>query len=93
MSKSIKKILENNGFSITKNNQGFDLQQYTPAGEDWWIMLTKLSDIKDFAENFDEEEEFEFWVKADVRGKPSISELWKDQLWKKELLQNIAKEL
>jgi hypothetical protein len=75
MSKSIKKILENNGFSIIKNNQGFELQQYTPTGEDWWISLTKLSDIKDYAENFDEEEEFEFWVKADIRGKPSVSEL------------------
>lgn len=91
--KKIETLLEEKGFTVRKYEDEFELQQYTPAGEDWFIVLNKLEDIKDYAEDFDEEEEFEFWVTADVRGKPSVSELWKDQLWKKELLNSIAEEL
>lgn len=91
--KEIKTLLEEKGFTVKKYRDEFELQQYTPAGEDWYINLDKLEDIVEYAENFDEEEEFEMWVKADVRGKPSVSELWKDQLWKKELLNSIAQEL
>ena len=39
------------------------------------------------------EEEFEFWVKADCAGKPSVAELWQDQLWKQELLNKVADEI
>lgn len=88
----IKTLLEENGFTVTNLEDGFELQQYTPAGEDWFINLDRLGDIKEFADEFDEEKEFEMWVKADVSGKPSVSELWKDQLWKKELLNKIAEE-
>lgn len=89
----IKTLLEEKGFTVSQYEGCFEIQQYTPAGEDWLITLEWLSDIKDFADNFDPEEEFEMWVKANVSGKPRVSELWEDQLWKKELLDSIVEEL
>lgn len=94
--KSIRKILENNGFAITKTKDGYELQQYTPAGEDWLIYLSKLKDLKEYAENFDPEDDFEMWIEAKrngVAGVPEASELWRDQLWKQEKLNKIVGEL
>lgn len=89
----IKTLLEEKGFTVREYDGCFEIQQYTPAGEDWCITLEWLSDIKDFADNFDPEEQLEMWIKADVSCKPRVSELWKDQLWKKELLNSIVEEL
>lgn len=89
----IKNLLEEKGFTVTQYEGCFEIRQYTLAGEDWCITLAWLSDIKDFADNFDPEEEFEIWVKANISGKPRVSEIWKDQLWKKELLDSIVEEL
>ena len=94
--KKIKTLLEEKGFTVKKYGDEFELQQYTPAGEDWHINLDKLEDIVEYAEDFDPEEEFEIWYEAGrngVGGVPKITELWKDQLWKQELLNSIAKEL
>lgn len=94
--KNIKNFLENNGFEISIENDGYNLHQYTPAGEDWNIYLNKLKDIKEYAENFDPEEEFEMWIEAKhngVAGVPGVSELWQDQLWKQETLNKIVGEL
>ena len=93
MTKNIKKILENNGFDVDVIDGGYAVSQYTYAGEDWYMTFNKLEDIVDYAENFDPEEEFEFWVKADCAGKPSVAELWQDQLWKQELLNKVADEI
>ncbi len=89
----IRKILENNGFEITKESDGYNLQQYTPEGEDWNIYLDKMKDITEYAENFDPEEEFEMWIEAKrggVQGVPGVVALWQDQLWKQNLLNSIA---
>lgn len=90
---SIKELLKSHGFYINEISGGYELSKYTPAGEDWIITLDELEDIVEYAENFDPEEEFEFWVKADCKGKPSTSELWEDQLWKKEFLTEIADKI
>lgn len=97
---NIRRILENNGFEVTKERDGYSLQQYTPAGEDWNLYFEKLTDIKSYAEGFDPEEEFEIWVEAKIHGYPTMrasipcySELWQDQLWKQELLDKIATEI
>lgn len=92
----MRKFLENNGFTITKTKDGYELQQYTPAGEDWWLYVQKLKDLKEYAENFDPEEEFEMWIEAKrngVAGVPGVSELWQDQLWKQEKLNLIASNI
>ena len=96
MSKNIRKILENNGFNVDVIDGGFEISQYTPAGEDWLLTFNKLEDIVDYAENFDPEEEFTMWIEAKqngVRGVPSVPELWKDQLWKQELMNKVADEI
>lgn len=89
------KKLEKYGFNVRKEEDGYELQQYTPAGEDWYLYFRKLEEIKTYAEYFDPEEEFTMWVEAKqngMKGVPSIPELWKDQLWKQELLQEIAND-
>lgn len=80
------------GFTITKEANGYNLQQYTPEGEDWNIYLSKLEDIKEYAEDFDPEEEFRVWFEAkqnSVQGVPGVAALWQDQLWKADLLKQI----
>lgn len=87
------KILERNGFKVTKISDGYELQQYTPEGEDWNIFIKFLKDIKEYAENFDPEEEFTMWIEAKrngIEGIPGVSALWKDQIWKQNLLNKIA---
>lgn len=89
------KKLEKHGFYVHKEKDGYEIQQYTPAGEDWCLFFRKLEEIKNYAENFDPEKEFTMWFNAKqsgIRGVPSIPELWKDQLWKQELLQEIAND-
>ena len=96
MTKNIKKILEKNGFNVNVIDGGFEISQYTDAGEDWCMTFNKLEDIVDYAENFDPEEEFTMWIKAKQNGfsgVPSVPELWKDQLWKQELLNKVADEI
>lgn len=93
--KNIKEILENKGFSVTDEGNNFFVSQYTPAGEDWGFYLDNLEDIKSYAENFDPDEEFSFWMEARgrVRGVPSPHDLWEDQCWKQDLFNKILNEL
>lgn len=93
---NILEILENNGFSVTDEGNGFFINQYTPAGEDWGFHLDELADIKEYAENFDPDEEFEMWVDAKkngVAGVPSYAELLHDQIWKRDILRTVANEI
>lgn len=92
----IKKVLEENGFGVSKEDDQFLIEQYTPAGEDWGFYLDKLSDICEYAENFDVDEEFEMWVEAKqngANGVPSYADLLEDQQWKKDLLMKVADEV
>lgn len=92
MQKITVKKLEKLGFNVEKDNQGYNLQQYTPAGEDWNLSFNNLQDIKDYAEYYDPEEDFNMWIEArqnGVAGVPEPGELWKDQLWKQNLLKKL----
>ena len=92
----IKKILEDNGFKVEKVNGGYELSQYTPAGEDWILTFEKLEDIVNYAENYEPAEDFVMWYeakKSGTRGVPDNTILWEDQQWKKELLEKIVSEL
>lgn len=85
-----QKKLENKGFTVTETNGGYEIQQYTPAGEDWLIEVGELEEFREYAQNFSPEEEFEMWYEAGrngVGGVPAIPELWKDQMWKKKTLR------
>ena len=93
---SIKKVLEDNGFTV-KNDDGncWTIQQYTPAGEDWELSFYDLKDIIEYAENYDPEDDFTMWIEARKRDKtvPGPAELWQDQLWKQETLNKVLEEL
>ena len=89
---TIEEIMEYYNFNINDTGDGFELSQYTPAGEDWYIYLNDLEDIVDYAEDFEPEEEFKNWVGAN-RGEPDIPTLWEDQLWKQKLLNKIAEDV
>lgn len=93
---NIQEVLENNGFDVSKESEGFAIQQYTPEGEDWYLYFDKLEDVVNYAEDYCPDEDFEMWLEArhnGVRGVPAIPELWKDQLWKKDILTKVAQEI
>jgi len=90
------KILEDNGFDVKiKENGEIEVQQYTPEGEDWWLYFVSIKDFVEYADNYDPEDDFTMWVEARSRDKsvPSIPDLWKDQLWKQDLLLKVAQEI
>ena len=91
----IKKVLEDNGFKINYDGEGWAISQYTPAGEDWELYFHNLEDVLEYAENYDPEEDFNMWIEARQRDKsvPTLAELWQDQLWKQETLNKVAEEL
>lgn len=96
MKKTPLEVIKKYGFNIEQTGDGWELQQHTPAGEDWIIILDKLRDIVSFAEDFDPEEEFVMWIEAKrngVKGVPGPMELWKDQLWKQKTLNKIASKI
>ena len=88
-------VLQDSCFDYSKDGEVYLLSCYTPAGEDWEFYVTDEEDFKQYAENFDPEEEFKMWVEARnvVSGVPDIPTLWKDQLWKQEKLKEVANAL
>ena len=94
----MKKLIEaikDSPFDYDLVDDEIDLHCYTPAGEDWEFYVTDEEDFKQYAENFDPEEEFKMWVETRnvVSGVPDIPTLWKDQLWKQEKLKEVANAL
>lgn len=80
-----KKICEKCGWKVYVYKEEIELEQYSPAGEDFSFAIDRNADlveqVEDYAENFDIDEHVEFWVKAKsegARGVPSISELVED---------------
>lgn len=107
LNKKIIKVIENNGFgchAVMEHDNKFyiELYQYTPAGEDWNVIIWFDGSDNDFinsftrySETFDVDEEVEVLVES--RGKygvpSSISVLVKDAEWKKETLGTTLKDL
>lgn len=97
-------ILEEHGFHIESLNEQdgefyAELEQYTPAGEDWivtiWFSGTDSSFADAFAEyasDFDVDEAVEIWIPN--RGKngvpASVSTLLEDAEWKQDTLEECA---
>lgn len=92
----IQKALEDNGFKVRKYKGYYEVQQHTPAGEDWLYEVHSLKDMIEIMEEYDPEEDFGVWMEARYHGNrdiPSPSELWKDQLWKQELFKKVLQEV
>ena len=106
LSDKIITIIENNGFSISEIQQQnkdyyIEINQYTPAGEDWYEIIWFDGKDKGFinaltlrAEEFNIDEEAEVWItNRGKRGVPnSISCLVADQEWKQKKLKQLSNE-
>ena len=95
---NIKKALEDNGFTVKyhKNGNYWEFSQYTPACEDWSLTFYPLSDVKIYAESYDPSDDFKELFEAGQHGfggVPDVPELWKDQLWKQSILNDVLEEL
>lgn len=103
-----KMVAENLGFSVTENGYNkfhkewdIELNQFTPAGEDWRFSFSfknpnELEEkVCDYYADFDVDEEVEIWIKGrGTRGIPSsIQVLVDDAKWKDEQLRKLYEEL
>lgn len=101
-------IAENLGFSVNENgyNKSYkewniELNQKTPAGEDWWFDFSfkdpnELAEkVGDLYEGFDVDDEVELWIEGrGQRGVPSsIRTLVEDAEWKEEKLKQLYNAL
>lgn len=97
---------ENLDFSLYINDDGIEFGKYSPAGEDFLFYIeVKDNDsvgdvvnrVKEYADDFDEEEHIEMWVKvrihSSVNGVPSIKVLVKDAEDIYDMLQELANTL
>lgn len=107
LSNTIAEILEDNGFNyneIEEQDEKYyiELNNNTPAGEDWWMTVWFDGTDKGFVDaveeittNFDIDEEVEIWIPS--RGKngvpSSISTLLHDAEWKLEQLESLLSDL
>lgn len=105
--KEIIKVLEDAGFNIgeiTEQDGEYyvELSQYTPEGEDWYVIIWFDDTDEDFiksvrtcADNFDVDEEAEPYIEMrGQRGVPnSIADLIEDAKWKGKTLEDLADAL
>lgn len=93
--RKIKRVLEEKGFAVKNDGDTWFISRYTPAGEDWGLYFGELEEIIDYAEDYDPEDDFNMWIEARKRDKtvPAPAELWQDQLWKQEILNEIVEEI
>ena len=91
-----KKALQEHGFTVKKEGDGYFISRYTPAGEDWGFYLCKLTELESYIDCFDPEEEFNILWRAKqggFQGVPEPAELWQDQLWKQRTLNRVKEDL
>lgn len=105
--KAIIEVLEDAGFNIgeiTEQDGEYyvELSQYTPEGEDWYVIIWFDGTDEDFiksvrtcSDNFDVDEEAEPYIEMrGQRGVPnSISDLIEDAKWKEKTLEDLADAL
>lgn len=89
--KDIKQI-ENLGQSVEETEDGYCLENYSPAGGDM-VIETNTKDkeeIIDYCDRYDAEEEFDVWYGA-KNGEPSSpGELWEDCLAKGKMFEKLS---
>lgn len=97
----IENFFQEEGFSVRvmeySDGPMLELQQYTPAGEDWYVTANcgnvegLLYELQNIYEDFDVNDEVKGW--ADGSGKngvPDIETLVKDAKWKDETLKALS---
>lgn len=99
MKKRLKHICENLGWKIYEYKTDVELENYSPAGEDFSFCVDKkdlVKNITEYADDFDADEHAEMWVKNmhTVRGVPqSIRTLINDADAIKEMLMELSDNL
>ena len=107
LNENIVRILEENDFNIGEISEQdgsyyIELSQYTPLGEDWYVVVWFDGTDEDFIDqfdqiyqNFDVDEELEIFMEC--RGKngvpTSVRDLLEDQEWKNNCLGNTSFQL
>lgn len=108
--KKVQTVLEKHGFvhrndwEVDKQDNGcfVELNQDTPAGEDWWVTIWFdgttngfIQAVRDYFIGFDPDEEAEIFIEC--RGKngvpSSISVIIHDQEWKEKTLEELSDAL
>lgn len=103
----LKKIIENSGWQVNidetiGNESELEIRQYTPAGEDWGIVVffdgtveDAINEIVGYAENYDyNDEQGELIAMRGQSGIPDdIETLVEDGKWKQEVLLDLAEKL
>ena len=88
--------LEQLDWVVNESESWIELEQYSPAGEDFIFSVSAdnfVDDIKEYAANFDPDEHIEMWVTAKYNGGkdiPSIRELVEDADAIDKMLQELA---
>lgn len=107
LNEKIIEAIENNGFgchAVMEHDNKFyiELYQYTPAGEDWNVIIWFdgsdngfINSFRKYTEDFDVDEEAEIWIESrGERGVPSSIRVFVDDAeWKEERLQTLLKDL
>lgn len=87
------KAIEDLGWSVEKTEDGYCLENWSPAGGDMVIEEKTKEGIIEYCENYDAEEEFNCWWGA-KRGEPTTpSELWEDCLEKGKMYDALKEVL
>lgn len=100
MNEKYRDICEQLGWCWLNDGDGYiELEKHSPAGEDFLFTVSEenfVEDVKEYADNFDQEEHIEMWVEArrnKVAGVPSIKELVKDAEDIDAMLKELAEAL
>lgn len=99
MNKQLILVCERLDWNVEILKNDVQLSKFSPAGEDFFFTVDKqnfLTEIINYAENFDADEHAEMWVKCmdSVRGVPqSIRTLIEDADAIKEMLLELAEKL
>ena len=98
----IENFFEDHGFNVdlTCSEETYiELEQYTPAGEDWSISIVLgslptvedlIDEIKTIYEGFDPDEEYD--LLKGLKGAPRASILIEDQEWKDKTLEELSRD-
>lgn len=101
--KDVIRVIEDEGWNITKTSDGYEFQKHSPAGEDFSFAIELQEETQDaifkaiykYAENFDIDEHVELWVSS--RGKNgvpnSITALVKDAQNIVEMLKALLRKI
>jgi hypothetical protein len=98
MTKKDRKIIESLDWGIYDGTDFYELEKYSPLGEDFCFSVSKKNyknDIIDYVDNFDYEEHAEIWIENRGRnGTPSsIQDLLDDAKAIKEMLIELVDKL